>query len=92
MLLLDTKNGALHRLLLLPDAQDSPKKTSWWNSKEEMVRNSTCLYYTKGFFFLNQSSILEKLPQDHLSFWFYGPKTLLFILMFKCLTHKIALL
>lgn len=49
MLLLDTNNGALRRLLLLPDAQESPKRTSWWSNKEEMVRNSTCLYYTVFF-------------------------------------------
>ncbi|XP_063005440.1 von Willebrand factor A domain-containing protein 8 isoform X1 [Melospiza melodia melodia] len=42
VLLLDTSNGALRRLLLSPDAQGSPKRTSWWNNKEEKSNYKMC--------------------------------------------------
>ncbi|XP_074844543.1 von Willebrand factor A domain-containing protein 8 isoform X3 [Carettochelys insculpta] len=35
VLLLDTKTGAMRRLLLSPDTQEVPKRASWWSSKEE---------------------------------------------------------
>ncbi|NXH22609.1 VWA8 protein, partial [Bucco capensis] len=42
VLLLDTNNGALHRLVLLQDAQEAPRKASWWSSKEEMSNYKMC--------------------------------------------------
>lgn len=82
MLLLDTNNGALRRLLLLPDAQESPKRTSWWSSKEEMVRNSTCLYYTKGFF-KSKLNIGKTAPGSFI-FLFSRPKHLI-VYSYVCL-------
>uniref|UniRef100_A0A674IJ46 von Willebrand factor A domain-containing protein 8 n=1 Tax=Terrapene triunguis TaxID=2587831 RepID=A0A674IJ46_9SAUR len=35
VLLLDTKTGAIHRLLLSPDTQEVPKRASWWGNKED---------------------------------------------------------
>ncbi|KAF4787814.1 von Willebrand factor A domain-containing protein 8 [Turdus rufiventris] len=42
VLLLDTSKGSLHRLILPSDAQDSPKRTSWWRSKEETSNYKMC--------------------------------------------------
>ncbi|KGL77241.1 von Willebrand factor A domain-containing protein 8, partial [Tinamus guttatus] len=42
VLLLDTNSGALRRLLLLPDTPESPRKTSWWSSKEETSSYKMC--------------------------------------------------
>lgn len=42
MLLLDTNSGAIRRLLLSPDAQDSPRRTPWWSSKEETSSYRMC--------------------------------------------------
>uniref|UniRef100_A0ABM5FZN6 von Willebrand factor A domain-containing protein 8 n=1 Tax=Pogona vitticeps TaxID=103695 RepID=A0ABM5FZN6_9SAUR len=42
VLLLDTNNGALRRLLLSPEVQEAPKKTSWWGNKEDMKSHKMC--------------------------------------------------
>ncbi|KAJ6661691.1 hypothetical protein lerEdw1_013213 [Lerista edwardsae] len=42
VLLLDTNTGSLRRLLLLPDEQATPKRTSWWSSKEEVKCHKMC--------------------------------------------------
>ncbi|XP_072214400.1 von Willebrand factor A domain-containing protein 8 [Excalfactoria chinensis] len=42
VLLLDTNSGAIHRLLLSPDAQDSPRRAPWWGSKEETSSYRMC--------------------------------------------------
>lgn len=81
MLLLDTNNGALRRLLLLPDAQESPKRTSWWSNKEEMVRNSTCLYYTV---FLKSKLNIGKTAPGSFIFLVLQPKHLI-VYFYVCL-------
>ncbi|KAH0624441.1 hypothetical protein JD844_031871 [Phrynosoma platyrhinos] len=44
VLLLDTNTGALRRLLLLPDAQEAPKRTSWWSNRgsKEVKSHKMC--------------------------------------------------
>ncbi|XP_062982036.1 von Willebrand factor A domain-containing protein 8 [Elgaria multicarinata webbii] len=42
VLLLDTNSGALRRLLLSPDMQEAPKRTSWWGSKDEVKSHKMC--------------------------------------------------
>ncbi|XP_034614310.1 von Willebrand factor A domain-containing protein 8 [Trachemys scripta elegans] len=42
VLLLDTKTGAIHRLLLSPDTQEVPKRASWWGNKEEPISHKMC--------------------------------------------------
>ncbi|KAI1241841.1 hypothetical protein IHE44_0005343 [Lamprotornis superbus] len=42
VLLLDTNNSSLRRLVLSPDAQESPKRISWWSNKEETSNYKMC--------------------------------------------------
>lgn len=43
VLLLDTNNGTIRRLLFSPEAEEAPKRMSWWGNKEELVRKSIFL-------------------------------------------------
>ncbi|XP_050802815.1 von Willebrand factor A domain-containing protein 8 isoform X5 [Gopherus flavomarginatus] len=42
VLLLDTKTGAIHRLLFSSDTQEVPKRASWWSNKEETISHKMC--------------------------------------------------
>uniref|UniRef100_A0A8C0G0E2 VWFA domain-containing protein n=1 Tax=Chelonoidis abingdonii TaxID=106734 RepID=A0A8C0G0E2_CHEAB len=42
VLLLDTKTGAIHRLLFSSDTQEVPKRASWWINKEEKISHKMC--------------------------------------------------
>uniref|UniRef100_A0A8C2U8R3 von Willebrand factor A domain-containing protein 8 n=1 Tax=Coturnix japonica TaxID=93934 RepID=A0A8C2U8R3_COTJA len=42
VLLLDTNSGAVRRLLLSPDGEDSPRRAPWWVSKEETSSYRMC--------------------------------------------------
>nr|XP_056718077.1 von Willebrand factor A domain-containing protein 8 [Euleptes europaea] len=42
ILLLDTKARTIRQLLLSPEMHETPKRTSWWGSKEEMRSHKMC--------------------------------------------------
>uniref|UniRef100_A0A7M4DXF6 von Willebrand factor A domain-containing protein 8 n=1 Tax=Crocodylus porosus TaxID=8502 RepID=A0A7M4DXF6_CROPO len=68
VLLLDTNNGTIRRLLFSPDAEEAPKRMSWWGNKEELSSHKMCrefshknwlVFYKEGGNHLTVLDVLE---------------------------------